>query len=1361
MKNQPILQKLKRLCKRSSTFLLLFQRTPAAQIIMPEVNLLSSFAVMDATKIAIATVVGLGAYDSVAGATTLSQVAPSAGSATVPVTSGVALNGLFQVLGSPSQPQSWQVFSGTLPTGLTLTKSTGATATLTGTTTQVGDRNVTIRAYRYAGFSGEWVSKAITISVAPNPVITTHPSSTSINSGGSTTLTVIATGVPPPTYQWYQGASGTTTTPVGTDSATFVTPVLADTTSYWVKVTNSVNTTGANSNTATVTVRQPAAITTHPVSATINRGQTTTISVVATGDAPLIYQWFRGASGITANPLSGTNSASFTTPVLLENTDYWVRVSNLANPGGADSTVARVTVLQPPTITASPASTSVNYGNSTTLSVSASGDGALSYQWYEGDSGVTTTPVGTNSNSFTTPASTLTKSYWVKVSNEVNPTGVNSAAATVTVLLVTPAYAHAMSQSAGLFAVTERGTAASTYFGWETFNDASDRAVPINDSSPDIGSATVGANFQTTNAEDHVIDNGDLSFASGTLAEQVTVPTSGTVGTEGFTTIVMQIAAIPGAGSFPATISLNSLNGVAPTVVQAVNSAGDGQLWAKWDLPGNQANYAITITGPANQANFGFDKVTVDTHFSTTAFLPDSVAATPPTITTSILASRLIGSSFLQQLAAQGGTAPYRFVVSAGALPSGLALSTGGALSGTPTSAGTSQFTVQLSDANILTATKVFTLATGSAPVISTASVLAPGNVGSSYSTALAASAGTAPYTWALNSGALPEGVTLSEAGVLSGIPTSVTTSNFTLRLQDALGFTDTRAFSVRMSDLSIATSSLLTSVRNVAFNQTLVGQGGTAPYTWALSAGALPPGLSLSSLGVLSGTPTLTANASTFTVRLTDNTGFVVTKQFTLPVSPIFLAPVIQPIVFPTLTIGANFSYTVTALNYPRTFVMTGLPLGLTFAPATGVISGRPLVSGLYNVQVRALNTGGASAAITTRLIVRALDKNLVGTFSGTVARDATLNGGLGGSLVVTTTSLGSYTVKLVGAFANSAVKGASTAYSMTGNLAAVAPQISGTIGGQSLSLTLDPVTGEMTSKIAPFLDKVKGWRTGWNALNNPADALVGYYSMALDLVDQADKGLVSIPQGSGFATFNISLAGVITTVGRTADGETFTSASFLSNAGDFWAYSPLYKNGGSILSYQSSQSNQSIQEGLKLAEDTGGLFANNFVSGELTWNKPKISGRAYATNFGPIKLRAAGGYLAPANKGSIVLGLPDPGNVNLRFTDGGLASSAIDPDMSFIFTDSNTIDLKNAINPGKVAITLNTATGGVAGSFNLTEPTTPPLVRSKVAFQGQVVRLSNGSHKAVGYFMLPQIPAQGQAATATAILSGGFNLQ
>jgi len=541
-----------------------------------------------------------------------------------------------------------------------------------------------------------------------------------------------------------------------------------------------------------------------------------------------------------------------------------------------------------------------------------------------------------------------------------------------------------------------------------------------------------------------------------------------------------------------------------------------------------------------------------------------------------------------------------------------------------------------------------------------------------------------------------------------------------------------------------------------------VLGAPGQTPQSWSITSGELPSGLTLSNPSArnasITGTTTQVGDrAVTITAWENSNfSGISASGSFIIRVTGgSLLAPVLQPIVFPTLTIGADFSFTVTALNSPKTFIITGLPLGLKVAPTTGVISGRPLVSGLYNVQVRAINTAGASAAITTRLVVRALDKNLVGTFGGTVARDATLNQGLGGSLLVTTTSLGSYTVKLVGAFANSTLKGASTAYTMTGNLAAVAPQISGIIGGQSLSLTLDAVTGEMTCKIGPFLDKVKGWRLAWNALNNPADTRLGYYSMALDLLDVSDKAVVSIPQGSGFATFNASLAGGITTVGKTADGETFTSASFLSGSGDFWAYSPLYKNGGSILSYQG------IQAGLKLAEDTEGLFANNFVNGELTWFKPAIAGRAYPNSFGPTKLKVEGGYLAPSSKGSIVLGLPDPGMVNLSFTDGGLASSATDPDMNFLFTDSNTIDLKNAVNPGKVAITLNTATGAVAGSFNLAEPSTPPLVRSKVAFQGQVVRFSNGSHKAVGYFMLPQIPIQGQTATATAILSGGFNLQ
>jgi hypothetical protein len=111
-----------------------------------------------------------------------------------------------------------------------------------------------------------------------------------------------------------------------------------------VKVTNAANTTGANSTLATITVNQPAAITSSPSNVTINAGETTQLSVSATGTAPLTYQWYQGNSPNTSSPLSGTNSATFTTPALVSSTNYWVKVTNSANVAGANSSTAAVTV---------------------------------------------------------------------------------------------------------------------------------------------------------------------------------------------------------------------------------------------------------------------------------------------------------------------------------------------------------------------------------------------------------------------------------------------------------------------------------------------------------------------------------------------------------------------------------------------------------------------------------------------------------------------------------------------------------------------------------------------------------------------------------------------------------------------------------------------------------------------------------------------------------------------------------------------------------------------------------------------------------------------------------------------------------
>ena len=225
-------------------------------------------------------------------------------------------------------------------------------------------------------------------------------------------------------YQWYQGTSGTTTTPVGTNSASFTTPALTTATNYWVRVTNTFGT--ANSNTAAIAIGVGPSITTHPASQTIASGATATLTVQANG-AGLSYQWYQGTSGTTTTPV-GTNSASFTTPALTTATNYWVRVTNTF--GTANSNTAAITIGVGPSITTHPASQTIASGATAALTVQANGAG-LSYQWYQGTSGTTTTPVGTNSASFTTPALTTATNYWVRVSNTFGVA--NSSTATITI----------------------------------------------------------------------------------------------------------------------------------------------------------------------------------------------------------------------------------------------------------------------------------------------------------------------------------------------------------------------------------------------------------------------------------------------------------------------------------------------------------------------------------------------------------------------------------------------------------------------------------------------------------------------------------------------------------------------------------------------------------------------------------------------------------------------------------------------------------------------------------------------------------------------------------------------------------------
>jgi uncharacterized protein YkwD len=183
------------------------------------------------------------------------------------------------------------------------------------------------------------------------PTITTQPKSQTIASGEDATLTVKATGSESLKYQWYTGSTGQTSSPLGgATSDRFTTAKLTKTTRYWVRVSTSGGIT--DSDTATITVEAPEAsaetaptITSQPKDKTVSSGQSATLSVTATGTAPLTYKWYRGQTGDTSSPIAGASVSSYTTPSLTTTIRYWVRVSN--GVGSVDSEDATVTVSVP------------------------------------------------------------------------------------------------------------------------------------------------------------------------------------------------------------------------------------------------------------------------------------------------------------------------------------------------------------------------------------------------------------------------------------------------------------------------------------------------------------------------------------------------------------------------------------------------------------------------------------------------------------------------------------------------------------------------------------------------------------------------------------------------------------------------------------------------------------------------------------------------------------------------------------------------------------------------------------------------------------------------------------------------------
>ncbi len=260
----------------------------------------------------------------------------------------------------------------------------------------------------------------IVTSTSTPPVIVAQPSSFAALVGGRASLTVVASGTAPLTYQWRKDGAAIS----GATSATFglVSAASSDAGSYTVVVTNPAG--SANSAAAILSVYVAPTITTQPISQTVNAGGSASFTVIVGGTAPLSFQWKKDGATING-ATSGTCMLSSVTSA--DAGSYTVVVTN---PGSSiTSNAAVLTVPTIPTITIQPQTQIVQQGTIATLTVAASGVPAPTYQWSKDGIALGGATNSTFVISSVQPFSA--GNYAVVVRNSVG--SVNSAAATLLV----------------------------------------------------------------------------------------------------------------------------------------------------------------------------------------------------------------------------------------------------------------------------------------------------------------------------------------------------------------------------------------------------------------------------------------------------------------------------------------------------------------------------------------------------------------------------------------------------------------------------------------------------------------------------------------------------------------------------------------------------------------------------------------------------------------------------------------------------------------------------------------------------------------------------------------------------------------
>src|SRR5450830_241167 len=861
---------------------------------------------------------------------------------TVPaMTAGVAYSqGITAANGTG--PYSYAITGGSVPTGLSLASN----GTLSGTPTAAGPFNFTVTATDSSTGSGPYTgSRAYSVTVAPGAPVAGNVSATVAYGSSANPITLNLSGGAAASVAVASGALHGTATASGTSITYTPTAGYGGSDSFTYTATNGIGTSAPA--TVTITISAPS-ITIAPSTlsaATVGAAYSRTLTP-ANGMAPYTYAVSAGAlpAGLALDAatgvVSGTPTAGGTFNFTLRATDSSAGSGPYSGARAYSLTVAAPTISITPTVM--PAMTAgVAYSQGITA---AGGTATYSYAITAGslptglslasDGTLSGTPTASGPYNFTVTATdssagigapfTGSRAYSITVAAGAPVAGNVSA----TVPYGSGPNPITLSLSGG--AATSVAVASGASHGTATASGTSITYTPT-------------AGYGGSDSFTYTATNGIDTSAPATVTITVSAPSI---------TIAPSTLPAPSVGTAYSR-TLTPANGMAPYAYAV--SAGTLPTGLTLDAATGVLSGTPTAGGTFNFTLRATDSSAGSGPYSGARAYSLTVAAPTITVSPSTLPAMTAGVAYSQGIAAANGTATYSYAITAGSLPTGLSLASDGTLSGTPTLAGPYNFTVTATDSSTGTSAPF----TGSR-AYSVTVVIAPPIAGA-VSVSVAYGSGATPITLNLSGGAATSVAVASAAahGTATASGTSISytptagyagADSFTYTATNGSGTSApaTVTVAVGIPSLSLMPTTLPNPTAEAVYTATLTAAGGTAPYTFSVSGGSLPAGLSLNAAtGVLSGT-TNVAGSFTFSLRASDSSSgvgapFSATNSYTVSVG----APTITvtPGTLPAASVATAYSQqltggavtTLTIIGNPAHGTATVIGSSIFYTPIAG----------------------------------------------------------------------------------------------------------------------------------------------------------------------------------------------------------------------------------------------------------------------------------------------------------------------------------------------------------------------------------------------------------------------------------------